>query len=73
VTFVGVALEKEVYSYLDVNELRRLMPIQNGGMSAKRIAEVCRDVIHTPLAELKGHFLSKAQRVFDLFKVVRMC
>jgi hypothetical protein len=30
-----------VHSYFDVEELKRLAPIQNGGISAKNIAQVC--------------------------------
>lgn len=41
VTFVGLALGKEVYSDLNLDELRRLLPTQNGGTSASRIAENC--------------------------------
>lgn len=40
VVYVGMALGKEVYSEFDMNELRRLMPIQNGGTSAHNIANV---------------------------------
>ncbi len=43
--YVGLALDKEVHSYFDVEELRRLCPIQNGGTSARRIAEVCRALL----------------------------
>jgi hypothetical protein len=39
--FTGLALGKEVYSYLDLDELRELLPIQNGGKSAENIAQVC--------------------------------
>jgi hypothetical protein len=42
--FVGLALEKEVYSYFDLHELRRLLPLQGGGAAA-RIASVCRAVL----------------------------
>jgi len=48
--FVGLALGKEVHSYFDAAQLRRLMPIQNGA-AAKKIADVCRAVIdaqHAP-------------------------
>ncbi len=48
VTFVGLLLEKEVYSYLNVEELRRLLPIQNGGKSAQRIAAICQDLLNKP-------------------------
>lgn len=52
-TFVALALEKELYTYLDVDELRRLMPIQNNGTSAMRIANICRRLLHTPLPVLQ--------------------
>ena len=45
VTFVGLALGKEVHSLLDLAELRRLMPLQNGGRSAENIAELCRELL----------------------------
>ncbi len=51
-TFVGLALGKEVYSDLDINELRQLMPIQNNGSSARRIGNICRRVLNTPMTEL---------------------
>lgn len=52
-TFVGAALGKEIHTYLDKAELRRLLPIQNGGASAKKIASICDAVLRTPLEELK--------------------
>ncbi len=52
-TFVAVGLGKEVHTNLDLNELRRLMPIQNNGMSAQYIARICRRVLHTPMSVLK--------------------
>lgn len=42
VVYIGLALGKEVHSYFDIILLKRLMPIQNGGTSAKNIAEVCK-------------------------------
>jgi hypothetical protein len=39
--FVGLALGKETYSDFDMDELRRLMPVQNGS-AAFSIASVCR-------------------------------
>jgi hypothetical protein len=52
-TFVAVALGKEVYTNLDLQELKRLMPIQNGGMSARRIAGFCRRLVLTPMPLLR--------------------
>ena len=42
--FVGIALGKETYSDFDMDELRRLMPIQNGA-AALNIANVCRRIL----------------------------
>ncbi|MCX8026339.1 MAG: hypothetical protein N3A62_00595 [Thermodesulfovibrionales bacterium] len=43
--FTGLALNKEVYSYFDVERLKEMTPIQNGGTSAKNIAEVCKEYL----------------------------
>ncbi|MFD2574109.1 hypothetical protein ACFSUS_25965 [Spirosoma soli] len=45
VVYVGMALGKPVSSYFDLDELRRLTPIQNGGTSAATIARICRDFL----------------------------
>jgi len=42
VVYTGLALGKKVHSYFDVEELKRLAPLQNGGTSAKNIANICR-------------------------------
>jgi hypothetical protein len=52
-TFVAIALGKEVYTNLNAAELKRLMPIQNGGTSAEHIANICEHVLHTPLEILQ--------------------
>jgi hypothetical protein len=43
--YVGMALDKKVHSYFDLDELKQQMPIQNGGKSAQNIAQICRDFI----------------------------
>ena len=48
VVYTGLALDKNVFSYFDVDELRRLTPIQNNGTSAENIARVCRSVMNDP-------------------------
>jgi hypothetical protein len=50
VVFVGLALGKAVHSCRDVDELRRLTPIQNGGQSADLIASHCRRLIEAETA-----------------------
>ena len=52
-TFVAIALGKEVYTNLDIQELKRLMPMQNGAVSAHRIAGICRRLIRTPMPLLQ--------------------
>jgi hypothetical protein len=42
--FVGLALGKECHSNWDLDELRRLMPVQNG-RAAANVAAVCRKVL----------------------------
>lgn len=43
--YVGLALGKTCYSDFDMEELMRLVPVQNGGRSAANIADVCRSLI----------------------------
>ncbi len=52
VTFVAVALNKEVYTNLDIVELKKLMPIQNGASSASHIARICSRMLLNPMQEL---------------------
>jgi hypothetical protein len=42
--FVGVALGKEVHSYNDLAQVRRLLPLQNRS-AARNIAAVCRELL----------------------------
>jgi hypothetical protein len=43
--FVAAALGKEIHSDVPVDEVRRLLPVQNGGRSARNIARVCRELL----------------------------
>jgi hypothetical protein len=54
VVYIGLALGKEVHSYFDLESLRLLMPIQNGGNSGQNIAQVCREVLANSQPEMKG-------------------
>jgi hypothetical protein len=45
IVYVGIALGKEVYSYFDVKQLKKLVPIQNGGKSAESIANLSRELL----------------------------
>lgn len=50
VVYTGIALDKEVHSYFNVDELYRLAPWQNGGKSARHIADICRRLMDNELA-----------------------
>ena len=43
-TYVAIALGKEVHTNLNIEELKQLMPIQNDGVSAEYIANICERV-----------------------------
>ena len=58
--YVGLALGKEVHSFFDVAELRRLCPLQNGGVSAARVADVCRELLQ---AQERRPIVQSAARV----------
>lgn len=52
VVYIGLALGKEVHSYFDIEELKRLMPVQNNGTSAERIARIGIHLLESPNASL---------------------
>jgi len=64
VVYVGLALGKEVHSYFDINELRRLTPMQNGGTSARAIASACR--LHLADLPIPGSY-DELMAASDLF------
>lgn len=45
VVYTGIALGKVVHSYFNIDDLKRLTPIQNGGTSSRNIASVCRNFV----------------------------
>lgn len=53
--FPALALGKEVHCEIDKNLIKKLVPIQNGGKSAKLIADAARDLLHSsePLVRVK--------------------
>src|SRR5262249_18373831 len=54
VAFTGALLGKEVHSYIEPGSLRRALPIQNGGTSAKNIADVCRACFDSDPVDVAG-------------------
>ncbi|HEY4325694.1 MAG TPA: hypothetical protein VGN20_16990 [Mucilaginibacter sp.] len=65
VVYVGLALGKKVHSYFELEQLKRLAPIQNEGVSAANIAKICRDVLtpQTKEKELQEYYL---QNYYDI-------
>ncbi len=60
--YVGLALGKECYSDFDVEELKKLTPIQNNGTSAAKIADVCRQVLESGPKERPTRRLRRSPR-----------
>jgi hypothetical protein len=46
VVYTGIALGKKVHSWFNIDELERLVPVQNEGTSAKTIAALCRNYLN---------------------------
>jgi hypothetical protein len=70
VSYIGLGLGKEVYSYFDVDELKRLSPMQNNGTSAQRIADICRRYLE--FNGTKKEFyneLNKCQKLYEDFAI----
>ena len=47
VVYIGLALGKQVYSDFKLNELKKLLPLQNGGISASNIANIARKTLES--------------------------
>lgn len=63
VVYTGLALNKKVHSYFEIDFLKRHMPVQNAGQSAAIIAQVCREYIEHK-DDLRG-FLAKMKRSLE--------
>jgi len=62
VVYIGLALEKEVHSYFKLEDLKKLMPIQNNGTSAERIARLGKQMLESaqkPVEIVKENFAAK--------------
>jgi hypothetical protein len=46
VVYHAIALGKEVHADVDLATLQALVPVQNGGRSARHIADVCRELLN---------------------------
>lgn len=52
-SYVGLALGKEVHSYFNIEDLKKMMPLQNKGTSAKSIAQVGMSLLEMSIEEVK--------------------
>jgi hypothetical protein len=68
VVYTGIALGKEVYSAFDIEELRKMSPLQNGGTSAIAIADICCGVLHEQTEfEQSSTNISYTHKTYALF------
>jgi len=66
VVYIGMALDKKVYSYFDTEQLKQLAPIQNAGVSAYNIAHICRNFIeHHEIRQLVNNPYDELAEVLD--------
>lgn len=63
VVYTGIALGKKVHSYFDMEDLHEKLPIQNGGISAKSIANLCESYLQ--FEGPKQEFLSALPTFFS--------
>jgi hypothetical protein len=69
VVYVGLALGKQVYSDFNLDELNKLLPIQNGGKSALIIAQIGRKLLAEQYMESE-EIKNKVQKI-SKFKLIR--
>ena len=79
VVYTGIALNKEVYSYFKLSELKKTAPLQNSGSSAYNIALECLNLLNSASTNLKrkryisNQSLNKIKDKFSktgLFKII---
>jgi hypothetical protein len=54
VVFTGLALGKKIYANFDLDKIRHLTPLQNGGTSAQNIASVCEQLLGQPIRQAQS-------------------
>lgn len=65
VVYVGLALGKKVYSAFELDTLKKLVPIQNGGQSAKNIADISRLTLEEKTGIIKERNYSEVTSGMD--------
>lgn len=72
VIFVASALGKKVYSDIDEETIRKLTPIQNGGTSAKNIAEEARKLLELAPQKSEDRMFEQKFRFFIRKKLAKV-
>jgi hypothetical protein len=67
--YTGINLGKKVHSYFDLYELSALLPVQNEGTSAARIANICRNYLELDMQSDQSHELLKKARITYMNKL----
>jgi hypothetical protein len=70
VVYIGLALGKKVHSYFNIDKLKQLAPIQNGGSSALNIANVCKKLLDE---HFDAEIQNEPENLKECFKVQRCC
>ncbi|HVO73576.1 MAG TPA: hypothetical protein VMT35_06110 [Ignavibacteriaceae bacterium] len=70
VVYVGLALGKEVFSEFNINDLKKLMPIQNGGASALNISKVAKKLLSEKTVTRVSMEIKKPR--FDFFEKYKL-
>lgn len=65
VVYIGLALKKEVYSYFDLNTLKKLTPVQNSGRSAEKIARLGENLLTNEMEKSSIFSELKNQKCFS--------
>lgn len=68
VVYVGLALGREVYSDFELDRLKQLVPLQNGGASAGNIASVCRRLLEQNVRPVSPSPQHRQRPVFPSFR-----
>ncbi len=66
VVYIGLALGKQVYSDFNINELKKLIPLQNGGSSAANIAGIAKKLL-TEQERSTVYYMNKEKTVTGKF------
>ncbi len=66
VVYIGLALGKKVHSYFNIDKLKQMAPIQNGGVSALNIASICKKMLDPELEYEKQNEVLHLQERYKL-------